>query len=104
MTTPVAPAKARSLAECEAAERLGAFRSPSWLAPLRRRGIDRFPESGFPTTPDEDWRYTNLTALGATPFRPAAPWPAGVPARVLQRLALPGVESARLVFVDGRHS
>jgi Fe-S cluster assembly protein SufD len=104
MTTTVTNANDRYLAEFEALERRGAFRSPSWLAPLRRRAIDRFAESGFPTTRDEDWRYTNLTSLAATPFRPAAPSPAGVPAEALERLALPGVEWARLVFVDGRYS
>jgi Fe-S cluster assembly protein SufD len=104
MTTTVATAKDRYLAEFQALERRGAFRSPSWLAPLRRRAIDRFAESGFPTTRDEDWRYTNLTSLGATPFRPAAPSPAGVPDGALERLALPGVEWPRLVFVDGRYS
>ena len=63
MTTTVATAKDRYLAEFEALERRGAFRSPSWLAPLRRRAIDRFSETGFPTTRDEEWRYTNVTAL-----------------------------------------
>ena len=104
MTTTVATAKDRYLAEFEALERRGAFRSPSWLASLRRRAIDRFAESGFPTTRDEDWRYTNLTPLAATPFRPTAPSPAGVPNGALERLALPGVEWPRLVFVDGRYS
>ncbi|MGH7340226.1 MAG: SufB/SufD family protein, partial [Candidatus Rokuibacteriota bacterium] len=104
MTTTVATARDRYLAEFQALERRGAFRSPSWLAPLRRRAIDRFAESGFPTTRDEDWRYTNLTSLTATPFRPAAPSRADVPDGALERLALPGVEWPRLVFVDGRYS
>jgi Fe-S cluster assembly protein SufD len=104
MTTTVATAKDRYFAEFQALERQGAFRSPSWLAPLRRRAIDRFAEFGFPTTRDEDWRYTNLTSLASTPFRPAAPSPAGVPDGALERLALPGVEWPRLVFVDGRYS
>src|SRR5438128_640668 len=91
MTTTVATAKDRYLAEFQALERRGAFRSPSWLAPLRRRAIDRFAESGFPTTRDEDWRYTNLTSLGATPFRPAAPSPGGV-------------AQPRTLIVAGRHS
>src|ERR687898_1834921 len=104
MTTTVATVKDRYLAEFHAFERQGAFQSPSWLAPLRRRAIERFAESGFPTTRDEDWRYTNLAALAATPFRPAAPSPAGVPDGALERLALPGVHWPRLVFVDGRYS
>jgi Fe-S cluster assembly protein SufD len=104
MTTTVATAKDRYLAEFEALERRGAFRSPAWLAPLRRRAIDRFAESGFPSTRDEDWRYTSLASLAATPFRLTAPSPAGVPDGALERLAPPGVEWRRLVFVDGRYS
>src|SRR2546428_13434153 len=100
MTTTVATAKDRYLAEFEAVERLGAFRSPSWLAPLRRRAIDRFAEAGFPTTRDEDWRYTNLTALRATPVRPTAPPPARGPAGVLERLAPPGLRRPPPAFVD----
>ena len=104
MTTTVATAKDRYLAEFQALERRGAFRGPSWLAPLRRRAIERFAESGLPTTRDEDWRYTNLTSLAATPFRPAAPSPAGVSDGALERLMLPGVAFPRLVFIDGRYS
>jgi Fe-S cluster assembly protein SufD len=104
MTTTMATAKDHYLAEFDAVERQGAFRRPSWLAPLRRRALERFAESGFPTTRDEDWRYTNLAALAATPFRPAAPSPAGVLAGALEHVALPGVQWPRLVFVDGRYS
>jgi Fe-S cluster assembly protein SufD len=35
----------------------------SWLIALRREGITRFMETGFPTTHDEDWRFTNVSAL-----------------------------------------
>jgi Fe-S cluster assembly protein SufD len=97
-------ARDRYLADFQALERRGAFRGPSWLATLRRRAIGRFAESGFPTTRDEDWRYTNLASLVDTPFRSAAPSPADVPDGALERLALPGVEWPRLVFVDGRYS
>jgi Fe-S cluster assembly protein SufD len=104
MTATIATPRDRYLAEFQALERRGAFRSPSWLGPLRRRAIDRFAESGFPTTRDEDWRYTNLASLAATPFRAAAPSQAGVPDGALERLALPGVAFPRLVFVDGGYS
>jgi Fe-S cluster assembly protein SufD len=98
--------KDHCLAEFESLEREGALRSPSWLAPLRRRAIDHFAERGFPTTRDEDWRYTNLAALAATPFRLVAPSPDGdgVPAGTLEQLALVGAEWPRLVFLDGRYS
>jgi Fe-S cluster assembly protein SufD len=94
------------LAEFESLEREGALRSPSWLAPLRRRAIDHFAERGFPTTRDEDWRYTNLAALAVTPFRLVAPSPDGdgVSAATLEQLALVGAEWPRLVFLDGRYS
>ena len=29
---------------------------PPWLLPLRKAGLARFAELGFPTLQDEDWR------------------------------------------------
>ena len=43
---------------------------PSWLFPLRKSGIVRFAEMGFPTLNDEDWRYTNVAPIAKLPFRP----------------------------------
>ena len=45
--------------------------APEWLARLRRAGIDRFKEVGFPTTKDEAWRFTNVAPIARTPFKPA---------------------------------
>ena len=33
---------------------------PAWVLPLRKTGIARFAELGFPTPRDEDWRFTNV--------------------------------------------
>lgn len=33
------------------------------LAPLRQSALERFKASGFPTTRDEDWKYTDLTPV-----------------------------------------
>ncbi len=101
----VVTAKDRYVAEFEALERQGALESPSWLVPVRRTAISRFAERGFPTTRDEDWRYTNLAALAATPFRPAGDTvAAGLPAEALERLGLGGTDWPRLVFLDGWYS
>ena len=43
----------------------------AWLHPVRRAAIGRLEELGFPTTHDEDWRFTNLAPLVQTAFRPA---------------------------------
>ena len=43
---------------------------PSWLLPLRKAGMARFAELGFPTVHDEDWRFTNVAPLARLPFQP----------------------------------
>ncbi|MGH7993019.1 MAG: Fe-S cluster assembly protein SufD, partial [Limisphaerales bacterium] len=45
-------------------------RQPSWLLPLRKAGMARFAEIGFPTVHDEDWRFTNVAPLARLPFKP----------------------------------
>jgi Fe-S cluster assembly protein SufD len=44
---------------------------PSWLRELRQEAFARFAETGFPTTHDEDWRFTNVIAIANTQFDPA---------------------------------
>ena len=41
---------------------------PGWLQSLRQEAFARFAETGFPTTHDEDWRFTNVAAVAGTPF------------------------------------
>src|SRR5437660_244502 len=88
----------RYLAEFEHLER-GAHESPAWLAALRREAMARFAERGFPTRRDEDWRYTNLGPLAATPFRVAG---ASAPGELVDRSAVGPSTWPRLVFVNGR--
>ena len=40
------------------------------LLPLRKAGLARFAEHGYPTTRDEDWRFTSLKPLTELPFQP----------------------------------
>ena len=81
-----------------------AGRMPAWLAPLRRAGMDRFAEVGFPGTRDEEWRFTPIAPIARTPFGPATP-----PARTVGRDDLAAFtfghpEWPSLVFVNGRLS
>ena len=47
----------------------GRDRQPSWLQTLRQGGFDRFSATGFPTPRDEDWRFTNISAIVQTNFQ-----------------------------------
>jgi len=75
---------------------------PAWLQALRRHGLERFQELGFPTLHHEDWRFTNLEPVTRLPFRPAAE--AGRAPLDLKAFPFAALPSARLVFVDGHHA
>jgi Fe-S cluster assembly protein SufD len=70
-----------------------------WVAALRAEALERANALSLPTTRDEDWRFTDLSALYKLAFKPAAAAAAQAPA--LDLFAAPEVV-ARLVFVDGR--
>jgi Fe-S cluster assembly protein SufD len=71
----------------------------AWLEGLRESGMRRFAELGFPTTKDEEWRFTNVAAIARTAFEPAGP--ARVTRTEIDRLLYPAA-GTRLVFVNGR--
>ncbi len=81
----------------------GASQSP--LHALRQSGLASFAERGFPTTADEEWRFTSVAQIASTRFRP-------VPARPHPGAALPDLRpwSLRetggivLVFLDGHYA
>jgi len=72
---------------------------PAWLAHARERARDALLRDGLPLR-DEAWKYTSLRALAQRRF--ATNDPAGAYAAVdPQAFAMPGLEGARLVLVDG---
>lgn len=92
------------------AERWGSFADslprdePDWLAELRSAAIERFGELGFPTTRDEDWRYTNIASLARRPLEmhtPRAAARAGLEA-CAERSRFAGLAADLYVFVNGR--
>jgi Fe-S cluster assembly protein SufD len=72
------------------------------FARVREDAWHRFLSLGFPTTRDEEWRYTSVAPIAEGAFRLAAP-PTSV-ARDLEidQFRVPGA-AAELVFVDGWH-
>lgn len=74
--------------------------TPAWLRDLRDAAFARFCDVGFPTTRDEDWRFTSLSALTRTPFRLARSGDASLTVADLAPWHMEGA-LACLVFVDG---
>src|SRR5438128_6472803 len=78
-------------------------KQPPWLFPLRKAGIARFAEHGFPTTRHEDWRFTNVAPIARLPFKPVFDSSAeGVTAETLSERTFANLAGTRLVFVNGR--
>jgi len=75
-------------------------RDPVWLRQLREDAWARFNAKGFPTTQDEDWRFTNLAALAKIPFQRAVPGKAAVSPRDIEPFRVSGAV-CQLVFVNG---
>src|SRR5271167_2090104 len=50
-------------------QKTAAGRDLGWLRKLREDAFARFCDAGFPTTHDEDWRFTNVSAIAKTPFK-----------------------------------
>jgi len=75
---------------------------PAWLGALRREGIARFADVGFPGAKDEEWRFTPVGPIARTPFAPARPPAIPVARADLDPYLFGHPEWATLVFVNGQ--
>ena len=75
---------------------------PAWVFPLRKAGMARFAELGFPTLQHEDWRFTNLAPIVKLPFKPVFESSSdGLTAEALAQFTFGRLDSIRLVFING---
>jgi Fe-S cluster assembly protein SufD len=73
---------------------------PAWLAKLRQDGFDRFTAQGFPTTRQEEWRFTNVAPIAEGQFQLAPRVAIDKAAIAALGLQAPGLDQA--VVVNGR--
>lgn len=110
--TPVVESKPARLGSREDvaaayAERFAAFRAqPGFgsdrLRALRELAFAAFTANGFPTTRDEEWRFTNVAPIADAPFGAHG---AAAPARqALETFLFSGVIRTQIVIVNGRLS
>ena len=81
-------------------EKLAAGHALPWLRKLRQDAFARFCEVGFPTTHDEDWRFTNVSAIAQTAFRLTCNRRVRLSQQELKPYRVAGV-ACQLVFVNG---
>jgi Fe-S cluster assembly protein SufD len=91
------------LPEVGQAERIAGKGYP-WLSELRRNAAVRFAESGFPTTRQEEWRFTNVAPIAASTFRLSRPGTNGITAGKLGEFVFSDTDCCNLVFVNGFYS
>jgi len=85
----------------------GAGRGPAWLKELRESAIASFGKLGFPTTRDEDWKYTNVDSIVSTVFERGGGITKGagaVGADEILALSFTAPTSNRLVFINGAYA
>jgi Fe-S cluster assembly protein SufD len=76
---------------------------PRWLEATREAAIRRFAELGFPTTRDEEYRFTNVSPIADTAFeRPAEA--AHVDLAAIEPYLFGSQCATELLFVNGRAS
>ncbi|MBI3328649.1 MAG: SufD family Fe-S cluster assembly protein, partial [Nitrospinae bacterium] len=75
-----------------------------WTRGIREAAISRFAELGFPTTREEEWKYTNVAPIAKIPFKPAGYALDGLTAETRARAAFEGLASNQLAFVNGHYS
>jgi Fe-S cluster assembly protein SufD len=76
--------------------------APSWVHDIRKSAIDRFAEQGFPTTKNEQWRFTRVRPLLRHDFEPVLGYEQdGLPTRKLDELCIEDTGCRRVTFVNG---
>jgi Fe-S cluster assembly protein SufD len=87
------------LQDFEARSGTATAESPDWLESIRRTAMDRFAATGFPTSRDEEWRFTPVGPIAQTSWRPA--FGAAVSRAQLDPFIFGHPEWTTLVFVNG---
>jgi Fe-S cluster assembly protein SufD len=88
-------------AEYQRAAQFRTHREREWLTALRHDAMNRFLSLGFPTTRDEEWRFTSVAPIAERAFMVPPPTCRAF-ADEIAPLRLPGASAMELVFVNGR--
>ena len=89
------------------ARQAGAWQHESpWMRKLRADAMARFLAVGFPTTRDEEWKYTDVSPIVQLEAAPATHTPHlnGLASGGVDGFTFGGMKANRLVFVNGHYA
>jgi Fe-S cluster assembly protein SufD len=76
--------------------------APAWVRNIRKAAIARFAADGFPSTKNEDWRFTRIRPILQHDFRLLEkPSSNGLSVAQLGEMSFPDAGCVRLVFLNG---
>jgi Fe-S cluster assembly protein SufD len=96
--------EARYLAIYSEVEKVLAGSGQAWLARIRREAIESFGELGFPTTRNEEWKYTSVAPIAGTGFEPARYELTPQVVEAIKGSPLADLGCVRLTFVNGHYA
>lgn len=76
----------------------------AWLNRLRQNAMARFEELGFPTTKEEEWKYTNVAPIaraGFTPYEIEENPGSTMRGEEMASFEVPETSDSQLIFVNG---
>ncbi len=89
------------VAEFERLDQARTATDPAWLRAIRERALARFTTLGFPTTRQEEWRFTNVSPIADRVFRlPAGP-DADLDGGHLAPFRFAAADAIEIAFVNG---
>jgi Fe-S cluster assembly protein SufD len=82
----------------------GGADDPAWLRDRRAEAIAHFAERGFPTTRQEEWRFTDVKPIARASFARSEPSPDAVSLQDVDRLRLGREDYDCVVFLNGHYA
>jgi len=93
------------LSNFEAFEKSLNGEASSGIHAIRKQAIARFAELGFPTTRDEEWKYTDVSSLAKVPFHILpGDTPQGLTSGEIEPFRYQNLTPNTMVWVNGRFS
>ena len=71
---------------------------------MRKEALDRFEAAGFPTTRDEEWKYTNLKPVLKHDYKIMLKSESAVSFGDIKQYLLSDLDTYKLVFINGKYS